>query len=137
MDSLGQRPLTLPQVATAAEVEYATLHSWLKRGLLTASVQVSTGTGSPNLFSSRDALTARVLADLRRSGVDLESMEKASGELQKRGDNLTGEEVLVVNGRVELFASTPPLADVLQERKPALIYELAWAREAVEAVAAS
>jgi DNA-binding transcriptional MerR regulator len=136
MDSLGQRPLTLPQVATAAEVEYATLHSWLKRGLLTASVQASTGTGSPNLFSPRDALTARVLADLRRTGVDLDSMEKASNELQKQGENLTGEEVLVVNGRVELLDSTQPLADVLREREPAVIYELAWAREAVEAVAA-
>ncbi len=110
MDSLGQRPLALPQVATAAEVEYATLHSWLERGLLTASVQVSTGAGNPNLFSPRDALTARVLAD-EGAGVDLDSMEKASSELQKQGENLTGEEVLVGKGRVELPDSTQPLAE--------------------------
>jgi len=134
MDISEQRPLTLPQVAAAAEVEYATLHSWLKRGLLVASLQTSTGSGMPNLFSLRDALTARVLADLRRAGVDFESLEKASRELHKRRETLSGEEILAVNGRVDLFEADQPIEDLLQEREPAVAYRLSWAREAVESI---
>jgi len=126
MDISEQRPLTLPQVAAAAEVEYATLHSWLKRGLLVASLQTSTGSGMPNL--------ARVLADLRRAGVDFESLEKASRELHKRRETLSGEEILAVNGRVDLFEADQPIEDLLQEREPAVAYRLSWAREAVESI---
>lgn len=129
MESSGSGPLTLPQVAQSAGVEYATLHSWLKRGLLNASLQTSLGTGSPNLFSERDALAARILADLRRAGVDLQHLERVADELKVHPEQIEGNGALVINGSVDLVESTQSLDEVLTDRKPAVVYRLAWARE--------
>jgi DNA-binding transcriptional MerR regulator len=129
MDDLGTKPLTLPQVADIAEVEYARLHSWVKRGLLAPSILASTGTGSPNLFSRQDALKARILADLSRAGVDFSSLEEAARELERNGDRLDGEAVLAVNGSVEFLDPSSSLAEI---DEPMIIYPLALARSAAE-----
>lgn len=132
MDIMSQQPLTLPQVAEAADIEYGTLHSWIKRGLLAPSLQASTGTGRPNLFSPQDLMIAKTLADLRQSGVDLDSLEEAARVLQSNGQDLTGNEVLAINGSVELLDGDQRLMEALQHRQPAVIYPLAWAAETVE-----
>src|SRR6266511_2356234 len=44
------RSFTLPQVAAVADVEYRTLHLWLRRGILTPTKQAASGSGSTNLF---------------------------------------------------------------------------------------
>lgn len=132
MENTGQRPLTLPQIAKAAEVEYGTLHSWLKRGLLTPSLQASTGTGSPNLFTLEDLLTAKVLGDLRRAGVDFDSLEQAARELQVNRQQLRGNEMLVINGRVELLDGSRPISSALRGSEPAIVYPLAVASATVK-----
>jgi DNA-binding transcriptional MerR regulator len=132
MFEAGQGALSLPQVAEIAGLERATLHSWVKRGLIRASIQNSTGTGRPNVFTYGDALAIRVLADLRRTGVELDALQRAAEKLDEKRNVLAGDEVLVVNGSVDLLTSDQPIADVLQERQAAVCYELAWAREAVE-----
>jgi DNA-binding transcriptional MerR regulator len=125
-------PLTLPQLAEAASIEYGTLHSWIKRGLLAPSLQASTGTGRPNLFSRRDLLTVKVMADLRAAGVGFESLELTATALQRPGQELEGNEVLVINGSVELIDGDRSLSQALKRREPAVVYPLAWASEAVE-----
>lgn len=125
----ADRPLTLPQVAEVAEVEYARLHSWLKRGLLRASVQASTGTGIPNLFSTKDALQARILGDLDRAGVSFPSLEATARKLNTQSEFLEGDGVLSVNGTVELFSSSQSMGEI---KEPGVVYPLALARAATE-----
>ena len=50
---LASRLPTLPQVAEIVDVEYGTLHSWLKRGLLRPSCRQSSGIGVPNLSARK------------------------------------------------------------------------------------
>lgn len=125
----ADRPLTLPQLAEVAEVEYARLHSWLKRGLVQASIQPSTGTGRPNLFSREDALRARILGDLDRAGVSFKSLEKTAEKLNAHREFLQGEGVLSVNGTVEFFSSGQSMAEI---KEPGVVYPLSLAHVATE-----
>lgn len=129
MMDAADRPLTLPQLAEVAEVEYARLHSWLKRGLLRASVQTSTGSGSPNLFSSEDALRARILGDLVRAGVSFKSLQKTAEKLNAHSEFLQGDGVLSVNGSVEFFSSGQSMGEI---KEPGVVYPLSLARAAIE-----
>ncbi len=86
---LPSRLLTLPQVAEIVGVEYRTLHTWLKRGLLRPSAQQSSGIGVPNLFSTEDLIHARVIADLRQSGLSFERLREAAAELDEHPGALT------------------------------------------------
>lgn len=56
---------TLPELSKASGVEYRTLHSWVKRGLLTPSIRPMNGSGVEGLFSDDDLLHACVLGALR------------------------------------------------------------------------
>lgn len=56
---------TLPEVASASGVPYRTLHSWLRSGLVTASVRDDGGSGNATLFSDDDLLRAAILGALR------------------------------------------------------------------------
>jgi DNA-binding transcriptional MerR regulator len=129
MKDAADRPLTLPQVAEIAEVEYARLHSWLKRGFLQPSVQISTGTGSPNLFSGKDALQARILADLDRAGVSFKSLQKTAEKLNANRQFLESDGVLSVNGSVELLSTGQSMAEI---KEPSVVYPLALALAATE-----
>jgi DNA-binding transcriptional MerR regulator len=128
MDDPGNRPLTLPQVAEIAEVEYPRLHSWVRKGLLSASILTSTGTGSPNLFSIQDAEKARILADLSRAGVEFSSLKEAAKKIDHHGVP-DGDLYLSVNGSVEFLKPSTTLADF---KGPAIVYPLRLAREATQ-----
>jgi DNA-binding transcriptional MerR regulator len=125
--------MTLPQIAAVAEVEYRTLHTWLRRGLIAPSVQASTGSGTRNLFSDRDALAARVLADLRRAGLDLDALARTAEILNDRREELRPDHVLVVNGTVTIRNDEEQLAAALARPEPAIAYRISWAIEALEA----
>ncbi len=127
----SERTLTLPQVAALAEIEYRTLHTWLARGLLRATRRRSHGAGVPNLFAVEDALEARVLADLRRAGLELDAVERTARALQDAPLRLTGEEMLLINGRVSICTDERELHAALNGLEPALIYNVAAARRAL------
>jgi DNA-binding transcriptional MerR regulator len=133
MTQTFERPLTLPEVAEVAQVQYRTLHTWLKRGLLTPSFQASTGSGKPNLFSSRDAVLARVLADLRKTGMELDLLETVAERLRDHGGELGPDAVLSLNGSVSVLESSHSLHDALDQESAAFIYRLSDAAEAIEA----
>lgn len=67
---MTDRTFTLPELASLVDIEYRTLHTWVRRGVLAASCQEAQGSGTRNLFDCSDALEAYVLADLRRAGLD-------------------------------------------------------------------
>lgn len=107
--------LTLPQVARMIDVEYRTLHSWLKRGLLRPSIQQSSGIGVPNLFSVRDAVRARVVADLRRSGVPFDKLGEASTKLDAHATALTEGAMVLVNGSVSVVGDEEAFVAIKKE----------------------
>ncbi len=124
-------PLTLPQVAEAADVEYRTLHTWVKRGLLEPSFHASTGAGSPNLFSFQDTLKARILGHLRSAGIDLEMVERTAIGLQKVSE-LDAGDTLLVNGTVSVLKGGEDIETAIDEAQPSIIYRVSWASKALE-----
>jgi DNA-binding transcriptional MerR regulator len=125
------KPLTLPQVAEAADVEYRTLHTWVKRGLLEPSFHASTGAGSPNLFSFQDTLKARILGHLRSAGIDLEMVERTAIGLQKVSE-LDAGDTLLVNGTVSVLKGGEDIETAIDEAQPSIIYRVSWASKALE-----
>lgn len=132
----SEKPLTLPQVAEAADVEYRTLHTWVKRGLLKPSFHVSTGAGSPNLFSFQDAIKARILGDLRAAGIDLELIERTATELRE-WSTLETDDTLLVNGKLSVLKGNADINAAISEAKPSLIYRVSWASDAIEHAAST
>lgn len=103
------------------------------RGLLEPSIQNSTDSGSPNLFTWRDAVTARIFADLRRSGVGLEVLGRTREELNRHSDQLGGDQVIVINGHVSIHSAKEQISVALKGREPAALYCVGWALDAVHA----
>jgi DNA-binding transcriptional MerR regulator len=124
--------LTLPQVARLVGVEYRTLHSWLKRGLVRPSVQCSTGPGVPNLFSTRDAVRAKVVADLRESGVPFNKIGEASMRLEGHASALTDGAMVLVNGSVSVVDDKDAFAAIKRESLT-LVYDTAHAVRTITA----
>jgi DNA-binding transcriptional MerR regulator len=126
---MADRVFTLPELASLVDVEYRTLHTWVRRGLLEASCQQAQGSGTRNLFDGSDALEAYVLADLRRAGVELSKLEEVAGELRRsRGERAERREVLLINGKVSLSGYSE-LRKAVVNISPTLVYDLAHARD--------
>lgn len=121
------RTFTLPELALLVGVEYRTLHTWVRRGLLAASCQQAQGSGTRNLFDCSDALEAYVLADLRRAGVELSTLEEVAAELRRsRTERPAGGDVLLINGRVSM-STYRDLSKAVGCMSPTLVYDLAHA----------
>lgn len=124
--------LTLPQLAEAVGVQYRTLHSWIKRGLLAPSVQKSRGTGVPNLFSRQDAVKAKVIADLRQTGLSFERLVEAAIRLDANEVATTTGAMVLVNGAVSIVDAEAAVIAIERESMT-LIYNTRYAIEAVDA----
>jgi DNA-binding transcriptional MerR regulator len=123
------RTFTLPELASLVDIEYRTLHNWVRRGLLAASCQEAQGSGTRNLFNCSDALEAYVLADLRRAGVELAKLEEVAVELRRsRAERPGRDDVLLINGRVSL-SSRDELSEAVGRMSPTLVYDLEHASQ--------
>ena len=129
------RLLTLPQLAEMIDVEYRTLHSWLERGLLRPSLQVSRGIGVPNLFSIEDAVRAKVIADLRRSGTSFDRLQEATQRLDDHPDALTSGATVLVNGSVSVVDEQDAAAAIERESLT-LVYNTKYAVREIESAIA-
>ena len=123
---MASRLLTLPQVAEIVDVEYRTLHSWLKRGLLRPSCQQSSGIGVPNLFSRQDVVQAKVIADLRHYGVSFERLSEAAAKLDAHPGALSTGAAVLVNGSVSVVDEDEAAAAIKGESLT-LVYNTAYA----------
>lgn len=128
----GDQSFTLPQIAAIAEVEYRTLHLWLRRGILFPTKRATAGSGSTNLFDFGDALLARIFADLRRAGLEMRVLERAAAHLRRQGRRPTGAELLLINGRVELVSRSDDVQGRLTGAGATVVYDTAEARHVVE-----
>jgi DNA-binding transcriptional MerR regulator len=122
--------LTLPQLAQAVGVEYRTLHSWLKRGLLAPSLQKSSGTGIPNLFTREDAIKAKVVADLRQAGLSFERLEETVSKLEEHPIALSHGAMILVNGSVHVTGAEAVHAAIRDECLT-LVYNTTQAARAI------
>jgi DNA-binding transcriptional MerR regulator len=130
---VASRLLTLPQVAEIVGVEYRTLHSWLKRGLLRPSAQQSSGTGSPNLFETDDLVHAKVIADLRNYGLAFDRLGEAAEKLGAYPGALTDGAAVLVNGSVTVMAEADAGAAIRGESLT-LVYNTKHAVDDVRAL---
>lgn len=130
---MASRLLTLPEVAEIVGVEYRTLHSWLRRGLLRPSGQRSEKTGVPNLFYPEDAVQAKVIADLRSYGLPFERLSETAERLREHPDAARecGAAVLV-NGSVSIV-SHDEAADAIQRASLTIVYNTEHAVQDVRA----
>ena len=128
---MAKSGLTLPEVAEIVDVEYRTLHTWVRRGLLQPSLRSSSGTGTPNLFTAQDAVAAKVLADLRRDGIAIDQLARVSDALQAHHDALTEDSILLLNGQVDVVADAQSAVHALQQDAVTLAYGLGHAKRAV------
>lgn len=125
---MADRMFTLPELASLVDVEYRTLHTWVRRGLLAASCQQAQGSGTRNLFDHTDALDAYVLADLRRAGLHLSKLEEVAAHLRSLRFADAPAEVLLINGRVSSM-SRRCLSDAMRHESPAMVYDLDHAQQ--------
>lgn len=128
---------TLPQLSRLLGVHYRTLHSWVERGLLQPSVRRSRGTGTPNLFDDRDAVTACVLADLRAAGVSLDVMRQAADRLRETDDALSRRAFMLVNGDVTVVFEPQEAGAALARGGLTLAYNTATALKKIAEAANS
>lgn len=135
-ECMPQTAMTLPEVADIAGVEYRTLHTWLRRGLLRPSVRSSSGTGKPNLFTPSDAVAARILADLRRGGLGIEQLERTAKALSEHSSALAEPAIIVINGRVDVVHDPAQAAAALAREGLTLAYNTAHALQHVGKAAA-
>lgn len=134
---MASRLLTLPQLAGIVDVEYRTLHSWLKRGLLRPSGQRSDKTGVPNLFYPEDVVHAKVIADLRSYGVSFDRLVEAAERLSEHPDALSDGAAVLVNGSVSVVSHSEAQA-IIQREKLTLVYNTEHAvREVQQALPAT
>lgn len=130
---MEEATFTLPQLAELVGVEYRTLHTWVRRGLLAASCAEARGSGSRNLFDVDDALEAVVLADLRRAGVELPTLDRVSRALRDARGQCRETGVLLVNGSVSFCTDEACQRDALAHSTPTLVYDVAHAHGALVA----
>jgi DNA-binding transcriptional MerR regulator len=125
------RRLTLPELAELLGIEYRTLHTWVRRGVLSASVQASSGTGKPNIFAFTDLVQAQIIADLRHAGVTFELLARTAAALQAQPNALSDPALVLVNGTVEVIADPTEAAGALRREGLTLVYNTAHALEQV------
>lgn len=123
-------PLTLPQLAETVGVEYRTLHSWLKRGLVEPSLQRSRGTGVPNLFDRTDAVRAKVIAELRQAGLSFDLLRQAAAMLADHPSALEDGAMVLVNGSVTVADADEAVATIRREALT-LVYNTRCAIDAI------
>ena len=131
---MPQDAYTLPELSRLLDVQYRTLHSWVERGLIRASVKQSTGTGNRNLFDRRDAVTACVLVDLRAAGVNFDLLQQAAEQLRNTDDALQRQAYMLVNGDVQILFDEHEAAAALQRGGLTLAYNTAGALERIERI---
>jgi DNA-binding transcriptional MerR regulator len=75
--------LTLPEAAEKVGLEYRTLHTWIRKGVLVLEHPPS-GTGRPALITDREFKIIGLLARLRRTGCGFPILREAAMLLQRQ-----------------------------------------------------
>jgi DNA-binding transcriptional MerR regulator len=103
-DDVGYRG---PIACSAAGITYRQLDYWARTGLVEPSIRTAAGSGSQRLYSFRDILVLKVVKRLLDTGVSLQQIRSAIGELRDRGVEDLAEITLMSDGAT-IYAMTEP-----------------------------
>lgn len=126
----GSRAYTLPQLAELSGIDYRTLHNWQKRGTLRASQEAS-GSGSVSLFAEVDARHLLILAELRRSGVEMRVLETVADSIWELARDINDEQLLVISGGFASATSHAELSEHLPTDRASVIVRVGQACRAL------
>jgi hypothetical protein len=96
---------------------------------------MSRGTGFPNLFSLEDAVRAKVIADLRRSGISFNRLQEAAERLDEHPEALNEGAFMLVNGSISIVDAKAASAAIEHESLN-LIYNTGHAIREIQAAVA-
>lgn len=108
---------TAKQVTAVTGVPYQTLNHWARTGLVEPSIAKAAGTGSERVYSFRDLITLKLVAELRKGGVTTRALRKVINFLSVSNglENPLAEARLVVTqDDVVLVRSNKALISVLK-----------------------
>ena len=134
----GVETFTLPQIAEIAAIDYRTLHNWQKRGLIQASDHTASGSGTTNRFTQTDALHVLVLAELRRSGVEVRVLESVTGQVRQLAADIDSDRQLLVISQGSVFLSSDTdLGESVSADRPSMVMNLGGPRRALDRLPAA
>lgn len=82
------------EAARLADIPYATLDFWDRIGFISPSVALASGKGTDRLYSFADVIRLRAASELRRIGVDLQTVRSCLEQMPA----IQGPEPITVNG---------------------------------------
>lgn len=133
-ESPRTRSYTLPELAELSGIDYRTLHNWQKRGTLRASARAASGSGSVNLFDEVDARQVMILAELRRSGVEMRILETVAESIWNLAREIDEEQLLVISEGVASTTSDSELGAHLPADRASVIVRVGQACSALAPV---
>jgi DNA-binding transcriptional MerR regulator len=111
-EDVGYRGPTACQVAG---ITYRQLDYWARTGLVTPSVRDATGSGTQRLYSFRDILLLKLVRRLLDTGISLQNIRTAIGQLRSGGAEDLADITLLSDGTTVYECTSPDeVVDLLQ-----------------------
>ena len=108
------------------------LRGSVKRGLIAPSLQLSRGTGTPNIFSREDAVKIKVIADLRQAGISFNVLAATLERLDQHPTALADGAMVLVNGTVSVVDEAEA-STAIAHGSLTLVYNVGHAIKMIEA----
>jgi DNA-binding transcriptional MerR regulator len=104
-----------PTACAVAGITYRQLDYWARTGLVTPSVRDAAGSGSQRLYSFRDVLVLKLVRRLLDTGISLQNIRTAVGQLRAGGAEDLAEITLLSDGTTVYECTSPDeVVDLLQ-----------------------
>ena len=104
-----------PTACAVAGITYRQLDYWARTGLVTPSVRDAAGSGSQRLYSFRDVLVLKLVRRLLDTGISLQNIRTAVGQLRAGGADDLAEITLLSDGTTVYECTSPDeVVDLLQ-----------------------
>ena len=125
-----------PQVCKIVGITYRQLDYWARTDLLRPSLQEAKGSGTQRRYSYRDLLELKVINQMLKSGVSLQSVRRAVDYLRDNlGDDIASASLVISENESVLARTDGELIDVLRGGQGVLniVVELAGVQEELNA----
>jgi DNA-binding transcriptional MerR regulator len=104
-----------PTACAVAGITYRQLDYWARTGLVTPSVRDASGSGTQRLYSFRDVLVLKLVRRLLDTGISLQNIRTAVGQLRAGGAEDLADITLLSDGTTVYECTSPDeVVDLLQ-----------------------
>ena len=104
-----------PTACAVAGITYRQLDYWARTGLVTPSVRDASGSGTQRLYGFRDVLVLKLVRRLLDTGISLQNIRTAVGQLRAGGAEDLAEITLLSDGTTVYECTSPDeVVDLLQ-----------------------